>query len=449
MEFNRTNRGFGKIDFTDHYNQNCSLQESSLATEAAIWLGTTENRMHLTVDMVRDLLPYLHSFVNTGQIADKDGIVVSTNAIVNDFAEELIALISNVDNANPLFADIRRLAADPKWSRPIVESDLGENVGKFLDLSTAHLSPAAMAWLTEAGWMNECSNRLNISKGAAISTLGTTMCGWFTHVPHGDLDKETGDTPAGVPAELEAVFAYARSRDLAYILFDADGPECADLPMWEDGGVLETPATEKGGVQIGSIHVSLKADFGTKPEPSLETAFMLPEPPSFGGVYPNGKPMYAADGTMLDEKGNRSIFDDVDEGGEVEPIPSGVYFGVEGNNFYSQSTGWGMGTEFWQRWRKRASEFPQSREQCPPAHPDDATIADELDESEAKFSGNVVGAILSPDKRDAILKAANDLIAEIDKAFTMKLAGGPKPGSAVPIFSRCHALREALKALGE
>lgn len=29
--------------------------------------------------------------------------------------------------------------------------------------------------------------------------------------------------------------------------------------------------------------------------------------------YPNGQSMYAADGTMLDERGNRSIFDDVDE----------------------------------------------------------------------------------------------------------------------------------------
>jgi len=30
-------------------------------------------------------------------------------------------------------------------------------------------------------------------------------------------------------------------------------------------------------------------------------------------TYPNGKPMFAPDGTMLDENGNRSIFDDVDE----------------------------------------------------------------------------------------------------------------------------------------
>jgi hypothetical protein len=28
--------------------------------------------------------------------------------------------------------------------------------------------------------------------------------------------------------------------------------------------------------------------------------------------YPNGQPMFAPDGMMLDENGNRSIFDDVD-----------------------------------------------------------------------------------------------------------------------------------------
>ena len=30
-------------------------------------------------------------------------------------------------------------------------------------------------------------------------------------------------------------------------------------------------------------------------------------------TYPNGQPMFAPDGMMLDEDGNRSIFDDVDQ----------------------------------------------------------------------------------------------------------------------------------------
>jgi hypothetical protein len=34
---------------------------------------------------------------------------------------------------------------------------------------------------------------------------------------------------------------------------------------------------------------------------------------AFPQMHPNGKPMFSADGTMLDEDGNRSIFDDVDQ----------------------------------------------------------------------------------------------------------------------------------------
>lgn len=33
----------------------------------------------------------------------------------------------------------------------------------------------------------------------------------------------------------------------------------------------------------------------------------------FSARYPNGQPMFAPDGMMLDEHGNRSIFDDVDD----------------------------------------------------------------------------------------------------------------------------------------
>lgn len=32
-----------------------------------------------------------------------------------------------------------------------------------------------------------------------------------------------------------------------------------------------------------------------------------------GYHWPNGAPMFSDDGTMLDENGNRSVFDDVDE----------------------------------------------------------------------------------------------------------------------------------------
>ncbi len=68
-----TQRGFPYIDFKDHYGLGCSLQDSSLATEPCIWLGVDihdrHSRMHLTIEMVKELLPFLQNFVDTGSIA--------------------------------------------------------------------------------------------------------------------------------------------------------------------------------------------------------------------------------------------------------------------------------------------------------------------------------------------------------------------------------------------
>lgn len=73
-------RGFLRADFVDMYGAECSIQESSLATEPALWLGANQGthhhltggclaRMHLTREMVADLLPHLHRFVETGRLA--------------------------------------------------------------------------------------------------------------------------------------------------------------------------------------------------------------------------------------------------------------------------------------------------------------------------------------------------------------------------------------------
>ena len=91
-------RGFKIITFKDRYGENCSLQKSSLASEEAIWLGISEakpkimasdtktggdvgwldipvpetvlinTRMHLTQAQVKDLLPILQKFAETGEI---------------------------------------------------------------------------------------------------------------------------------------------------------------------------------------------------------------------------------------------------------------------------------------------------------------------------------------------------------------------------------------------
>ena len=98
-----TERGFVLGKFTDYYGESCSIQKSSIATEDCIWLGVDDvspkimasdanrlglstsaengwvdyeipkevllsSRMHLTQDMVRELLPLLHRFVETGEL---------------------------------------------------------------------------------------------------------------------------------------------------------------------------------------------------------------------------------------------------------------------------------------------------------------------------------------------------------------------------------------------
>lgn len=75
MKLHPTERGFLYGKFTDRFGSKCSLQESSLATEAAVWLGVDTafdgkecTRMHLTQDMVRDLLPALQHFAKTGEL---------------------------------------------------------------------------------------------------------------------------------------------------------------------------------------------------------------------------------------------------------------------------------------------------------------------------------------------------------------------------------------------
>jgi len=55
----KTERGFEVIRFVDLYHNECSLQQSSLATESAIWFGVDDNRMHLSRDQLIEVLPYL------------------------------------------------------------------------------------------------------------------------------------------------------------------------------------------------------------------------------------------------------------------------------------------------------------------------------------------------------------------------------------------------------
>ena len=75
MEINwdNTERGFRKGRFVDRYNDPCTIQKSSLATEDCIWLGRDNGfgepmRMHLTREMATDLANMLLYFACTGEL---------------------------------------------------------------------------------------------------------------------------------------------------------------------------------------------------------------------------------------------------------------------------------------------------------------------------------------------------------------------------------------------
>ncbi len=75
MHMNVENRQ-GKITFEDDFKQQCSLQKSHAILENKIWLGVDKDingkavnaRMHLTQDQVKELLPLLQKFAETGEV---------------------------------------------------------------------------------------------------------------------------------------------------------------------------------------------------------------------------------------------------------------------------------------------------------------------------------------------------------------------------------------------
>jgi hypothetical protein len=98
LKVGETNRGFQIVEFEDEYGEKCSLQKSSWMEKDAIWFGTVKpqprilackvnggipdgwvdykmpegveihTRMHLTRDIVKQLLPLLQNFVKTGEL---------------------------------------------------------------------------------------------------------------------------------------------------------------------------------------------------------------------------------------------------------------------------------------------------------------------------------------------------------------------------------------------
>lgn len=80
LEVTQTCCEFDYIEFNDYYGQHCSLQKSSLMEPEAIWLGVQNTgpnlgmydvncRMHLSQEQVKQLLPFLIKFAETGELS--------------------------------------------------------------------------------------------------------------------------------------------------------------------------------------------------------------------------------------------------------------------------------------------------------------------------------------------------------------------------------------------
>ncbi len=67
-EFALTERGFGIVRFPDFHDQRCSLQESSLASVDAVWLGVHTERMHLSREQVEMIIGWLQHWLTTGRV---------------------------------------------------------------------------------------------------------------------------------------------------------------------------------------------------------------------------------------------------------------------------------------------------------------------------------------------------------------------------------------------
>lgn len=105
-----------------------------------------------------------------------------------------------------------------------------DHVRNFLDASNAHLSPAARLWLSESATMNHAASYHGFGAGAAISTLGATLNGWFMYAPG---LQEDGGIDNGIPEDLHPIIRHAHAHGCHYILFDSDGPTIDGLPVYE------------------------------------------------------------------------------------------------------------------------------------------------------------------------------------------------------------------------
>lgn len=85
---------------------------------------------------------------------------------------------------------------------------------KMLDLSTSHVS-------------KETAQTLDEAPDGTINAYQKDEYGWFVWVPPTEWER------ADQPADLLAAFAYARTQQCDWIMFDRDAEIIDDLPSFD------------------------------------------------------------------------------------------------------------------------------------------------------------------------------------------------------------------------
>lgn len=134
----------------------------------------------------------------------------------------------------------------------------------------------------------------------------------------------------------------------------------SDLERWTDrinGYAAELEAGEAQAARFRSRPIRMHPALGAPYEPQEEP---LGNPyKRFAETYAHEE-MTVEDAQTIVERFRKRFPEMKWPGNELaEDVPPGVYYGIEGGNFYDAATNAGQGNEFYAKWRSRSAEFPQ------------------------------------------------------------------------------------------
>lgn len=192
LEIKPTERGFLRADFIDRNKQECSIQESSIATESCLWLGvdtgkhlignsadewTKEqleemnvnclSRMHLTQEIAGELAKQLAYFAEHGRLKNKEDLIPYAIGYFRDKDNRRYYLgILYVNLADAHEKKIKQLATK-EFIKIMIDKDLKE-----YDLSYTCLTDDAIVTFSESQkwkqireWLSEGQQGFYTSNG--------------------------------------------------------------------------------------------------------------------------------------------------------------------------------------------------------------------------------------------------------------------------------------------